>query len=530
MDFVDGDASRSRGSAVRRGRAYVAGSQGDFLDNGEIHDVRIVQARRGRSDYIQSEVMRTGEKWHWRTRTRDSGRKSHINFLVAHDRNGSAEGSYVVAIQPHMHRRGAEAGAKNLHRTDGLRCGAQGDFCGRAEVCRSGDCRVVDSGGQHAFDVDGLDSAKSKAGERAAAGVQREDQIVDRFHGDGSEDGDAWSGTGRSATQGRSRRGKAGDTALASSDDSGTLRDGWINQRDLVGLRIERDRGIGKGLEGHLCRTEFRKAGSRRTSLLGKQGHGADGLTLRIYKRNLAEGGVGVGEDRSSGNGIERDADNRRGDGVSQKWSSKAGFADSGAGAGIVWSGLEILKVSGVEDLADGKRPVEIAFSHGQSADEHSARIAWIEIVVLFRRNGDSVGGASGANNVCRAARGIGQVHGRKQARSSGSHVSQAGAGLEGNLRISPGIQCNEVDGAVGRLPWGNGVWKTLDSCVFVQIDDQPDVCGSKCHNRAMRKRIDAHGVWKRFRAGLAQGIALWNYAAEIHSCDRRASGNRQKG
>src|SRR5205807_1244876 len=151
-----------------------------------------------------------------------------------------------------------------------------------------------------------------------------------------------------------------------------------------------------------------------------------------------------------------------------------------------------------VEDLADGKRPVEIAFSYGQSADEHSARIAWIEIVGLFRRNGDSVRGASGANNVRRAARGIGQVHGRKQARSSGSHVSQAGAGLEGNLRISPGIQCNEVDRAVGWLPRANGIWKTLDSYATIQIDNQTDVCGSKCHNSSMRKRIDAHGVWKR--------------------------------
>jgi len=50
----------------------------------------------------------------------------------------------------------------------------------------------------------------------------------------------------------------------------------------------------------------------------------------------------------------------------------------------IVFIGLEILKVSGIENLADGKRSVEIGFvraSCGQTADEHGARIAGIEIV-----------------------------------------------------------------------------------------------------------------------------------------------------
>src|SRR5260370_26710093 len=121
MEFVDGPAAGGGGAGGRGGGSgYVAGSQGNFFDHGKIHYVRIVQASRGRSDNIQSEVMRTGEKWHWRVGTGDGGRKSHIDFVVAHDRNSSAERRHVVAIQADMQRSSAETGATNLHRTSDL--------------------------------------------------------------------------------------------------------------------------------------------------------------------------------------------------------------------------------------------------------------------------------------------------------------------------------------------------------------------------------------------------------------------------
>src|SRR5260370_19340290 len=102
---------------------------------------------------------------------------------------------------------------------------------------------------------------------------------------------------------------------------------------------------MGEGLEGHFCSAEFRKACARRAGLLGKKRHGADGLALGIYECNLAEGGIGVGKNSGPGDGVERDTHERRGDGVSQKWSSKTGFAGNGARAGIVYGSLEILKL-----------------------------------------------------------------------------------------------------------------------------------------------------------------------------------------
>jgi len=63
---------------------------------------------------------------------------------------------------------------------------------------------------------------------------------------------------------------------------------------------------------------------------------------------------------------------------------------------------------------------------------------------------GDNVGGARSAANSDGSSRWIGQVHGRKQARSSRSHINQARAGLKRDLRICSGIQRNVVDGAVG--------------------------------------------------------------------------------
>src|SRR5260370_17195647 len=56
IDFVDGDASRSSGGAVRRGGGHVARSQGNFFDNGEIHHVGMIQARGRGGDDIQRVV------------------------------------------------------------------------------------------------------------------------------------------------------------------------------------------------------------------------------------------------------------------------------------------------------------------------------------------------------------------------------------------------------------------------------------------------------------------------------------------
>src|SRR5258708_27622331 len=99
-------------------------------------------------------MMRTGEEWHRRVRTRNSRRKSHINFLVAYDGNSSTECSYVTAIQADMQRRRAETGAENLHWTNSRRRSAQCDFRGGAEVFRGGGSRGGDRAGQQALDIE----------------------------------------------------------------------------------------------------------------------------------------------------------------------------------------------------------------------------------------------------------------------------------------------------------------------------------------------------------------------------------------
>src|SRR6267143_3354573 len=128
MNFVDGDAARSRRASGRRSGGYVARRQGNFFDHGEVHHVRTVQASSSRSNNVQSEVMRTGEEWHRGVRTGDGGRKSHVDFMAIHDGNGSAERGYIVAIQADLQRSRAETRTKNFHWTDGLRRGTQCDF------------------------------------------------------------------------------------------------------------------------------------------------------------------------------------------------------------------------------------------------------------------------------------------------------------------------------------------------------------------------------------------------------------------
>ena len=194
--------------------------------------------------------------------------------------------------------------------------------------------------------------------------------------------------------------------------------------------------------------------------------------------------------------------------------------------------------MSGIENLADRKRSVEIGFvraSRGQAADEHGARIAGIEIVSGGGRYGDNVGGARGAGNSDGSGGWIGQVHSRKQACSSRSHINQTRAGLKRDLRICSSIQRNVVDGAVGRRPNDvRGAREALELRrhirVVVQVDDESDVCGSKRHNGSMRKWIDADGVGERLHGCLAGRVGLRNHAAQIHGCNRRARGNRENG
>src|SRR5258708_33562674 len=77
IDFVDGDASRSRGSAG-------AGEQGNFLEDGEIRDVR---TGAGTSDHIESEVARARKDVE-RAARRAGIRRGHgngdVHFAAAH--------------------------------------------------------------------------------------------------------------------------------------------------------------------------------------------------------------------------------------------------------------------------------------------------------------------------------------------------------------------------------------------------------------------------------------------------------------
>src|SRR6266403_1393477 len=372
----------------------------------------MIQASGRGGDDVQCVVAGSRKNWRRGVRSGDESRERNVKFLAAVGSDGSTKSGYINAIQPNLHGSSTETRAKNSHRTDGLGRGTQRDFGCRAQARRSADRRAVDRRGQHAFDVDGLNVAKCKAGERAAARIQRQHEIADGIHGDGSENGECRNRIGGSATYQHSRSGKAGEAVLSGSDDGGTLREGRIEQRDFVGFGIEGDRAIGEGLKGHLRRAQFRNANACRAGFFGKKRHRSNGLALRIDKRNLAGRGVGVGESGAPRDWIDGNAYNRGGDGVGQKWSSGTGDTAGGASGGIVFIGLEILKVSGIENLADGKRSVEIGFvraSRGQAADEHGARIAGIEIVSGRGRYGDNVGGARSAGNSDGSGRWIGQ-------------------------------------------------------------------------------------------------------------------------
>src|SRR6266513_2351602 len=147
----------------------------------------MIQASGRGGDDIQCIVAGSRKNWRRGVRAGDESRERNVEFLAAVGSDGSTKSGNINAIQPNLHGSGTETRAKNSHRTDGLGRGAQGDFRRRAEARRSADRRAVDSRSQHAFDVDGLNGAKFKARECAAARVQRQHEIADGIHGDGSE-------------------------------------------------------------------------------------------------------------------------------------------------------------------------------------------------------------------------------------------------------------------------------------------------------------------------------------------------------
>src|SRR5712692_3328637 len=184
----------------------------------------MVQASgRGGHD-IQRVVAGSRKDWRRRGCSGDESRERNVGFLAAVGSDSGTKGGHINAVQSNLQGSSAETGAKNSHGTDRLGSGAQRDFRRRAEIRRSADSRAVDRRSLHTFDVDGLNVAKLKASERAAARVQRQDQIADGIHGDGSGDRETRNRIGGSATYQYSRSGKAGEAVLAGGDNGGTLR------------------------------------------------------------------------------------------------------------------------------------------------------------------------------------------------------------------------------------------------------------------------------------------------------------------
>src|SRR6266700_677041 len=100
---------------------------------------------------------------------------------------------------------------------------------------------------------------------------------------------------------------------------------------------------------------------------------------------------------------INSDANDGRRDRVGQEGSSGTGKTGGGAGSRVVFVGLEILEMSGIQDGAHGKRTVEIRFvgaAQRQTTNEHGPGVARIEVVGLFCRYSDDVGGAGSTDNV----------------------------------------------------------------------------------------------------------------------------------
>src|SRR5260370_12157570 len=220
----------------------------------------MIQARGRGGDDMQRVVGGSRKGWGRGDCVGDEGGERKVEFVADVGSDSSAERGYVNAIQPDLQGSSAETRAKNSNGTDRQGSGAQRDFRRRAEIRRSADSRAVDRRSLHTFDVNGLNIAKPEAGERAAARVQRQDQITDGLHGHGSEDGDnCRSGIGGGATYQHSGTGKADrcEAVLAGGDNGGARRQGRSKQRYFLGLWFSRNRGIGKGLEGHFGRADL---------------------------------------------------------------------------------------------------------------------------------------------------------------------------------------------------------------------------------------------------------------------------------
>src|SRR5260370_7018663 len=98
----------------------------------------------------------------------------------------------------------------------------------------------------------------------------------------------------------------------------------------------------------------------------------------------------------------------------------------------------------GVKYGANGKRTIEIRFVGGplrESANEHSARIAGIEIMGHFCRYGDDIGDARGTGNVNRSSRRIRQVNGGEKTRSTLGDIGHATPSLKNDFRITTPLQ-----------------------------------------------------------------------------------------
>jgi len=159
-------------------------------------------------------------------------------------------------------------------------------------------------------------------------------------------------------------------------------RDGSSSETSLVS-GLKETAVIGEGLKGHLRRAQFRNANACRAGFFGKKRHRSNGLLFGSIKETWLDVALGSARAALRVIGLMAMPTIEGEMGVGQKWSSRTGDTAGGASGGIVFIGLEILKVSGIENLADGKRSVEIGFvraSCGQTADEHGARLPGLRL------------------------------------------------------------------------------------------------------------------------------------------------------
>src|SRR4029077_2508246 len=82
----------------------------------------------------------------------------------------------------------------------------------------------------------------------------------------------------------------------------------------------------------------------------------------------------------------------------------------------VVFVSLKILKMSGIENCADRKGPIEIRLvgTLGQATDEHCSWVAGAEVEGGRCCYGNNVAGTRSAGDANRPNRGIGEIHGRE--------------------------------------------------------------------------------------------------------------------